>query len=60
MCSSDLGNALGKTVIAEGIETPEQLDQLRVMGCQFGQGYLLARLQMGQRSDHRKNRFIRQ
>ncbi|MEK8052321.1 EAL domain-containing protein [Ideonella sp. DXS22W] len=38
-----LGNALGKTVIAEGIETPEQLAQLRLMGCQFGQGYLLAR-----------------
>ncbi len=38
-----LGHALGKTVIAEGIETPEQLAQLRRMGCQFGQGYLLAR-----------------
>jgi diguanylate cyclase (GGDEF)-like protein/PAS domain S-box-containing protein len=37
-----LGHALGKTVIAEGIETPAQLSQLRALGCQFGQGYLLA------------------
>jgi diguanylate cyclase (GGDEF)-like protein/PAS domain S-box-containing protein len=37
-----LGNALGKTVIAEGIETPAQLSKLRELGCQFGQGYLLA------------------
>ena len=38
-----LGQALGKAVIAEGIETPEQLAQLRKLGCEFGQGYLLAR-----------------
>jgi EAL domain-containing protein (putative c-di-GMP-specific phosphodiesterase class I) len=38
-----LGHALGKTVIAEGIETPAQLAQLRALGCSFGQGYLLAR-----------------
>ncbi len=38
-----LGQALGKTVIAEGIETPAQLAQLRRLGCEFGQGYLLAR-----------------
>ena len=38
-----LGHALGKTVIAEGIETPGQLAQLRALGCGLGQGYLLAR-----------------
>ncbi|MBL8351437.1 MAG: EAL domain-containing protein [Burkholderiaceae bacterium] len=38
-----LGQALGKTVIAEGIETPAQLSRLRVLGCGYGQGYLLAR-----------------
>jgi diguanylate cyclase (GGDEF)-like protein/PAS domain S-box-containing protein len=38
-----LGQALGKTVIAEGIETPAQLAQLRALGCELGQGYLLAR-----------------
>ena len=30
-------------VIAEGIETPDQLAQLLVLGCGFGQGYLFAR-----------------
>ncbi len=38
-----LGQALGKTVIAEGIETPVQLAQLMALGCELGQGYLLAR-----------------
>jgi predicted signal transduction protein with EAL and GGDEF domain len=30
-------------VIAEGIETPAQMAQLRLLGCALGQGYLLAR-----------------
>ena len=38
-----LGSALGKTVVAEDIETEDQLAQLRAMGCRFGQGHLLAR-----------------
>lgn len=38
-----LGGSLGKTVIAEGIETDSQLDQLRDMGCESGQGYHLSR-----------------
>jgi diguanylate cyclase (GGDEF)-like protein/PAS domain S-box-containing protein len=38
-----LGSSLGKVVVAEGIETQSQLDQLRDMGCRLGQGYLLAR-----------------
>ena len=38
-----LGQALGKTVIAEGIETPAQMAQLLALGCELGQGYLLAR-----------------
>jgi EAL domain-containing protein (putative c-di-GMP-specific phosphodiesterase class I) len=29
-------------VIAEGIETKEQLEELRNLGCQSGQGYLIA------------------
>ncbi len=40
-----LGSSLGKAVVAEGIETPEQLQQLQDMGCGLGQGYLLARPQ---------------
>ncbi len=38
-----LGRNLNKTVIAEGIETVEQLHHLRGLGCDVGQGYLFAR-----------------
>ncbi len=38
-----LGNTLGKSIIAEGIETPEQLALLQAMGCRSGQGFLLSR-----------------
>ena len=39
----DLGRALGLTTVAEGIETPEQLAALRDLGCDWAQGYHLAR-----------------
>ncbi|WP_426143431.1 bifunctional diguanylate cyclase/phosphodiesterase [Pseudomonas sp. DWP3-1-2] len=39
----DLGHALGFTVTAEGIETPEQLAFLQGAGCDTGQGYLISR-----------------
>lgn len=35
-----LSNQLGLAVIAEGIETKEQLAWLQAIGCQYGQGYL--------------------
>ncbi|MBI2778162.1 MAG: EAL domain-containing protein [Chloroflexi bacterium] len=38
-----LARSLGVDVVAEGIERPEQLDELRRLGCRLGQGYLLAR-----------------
>ncbi|MQA27068.1 MAG: EAL domain-containing protein [Micromonosporaceae bacterium] len=38
-----LATRLGLDVIAEGIETEEQLAQLRAMGCPSGQGFLFAR-----------------
>ncbi len=38
-----LGRTLGLRIIAEGIEEPDQLDQLRAMGCELGQGFLFAR-----------------
>lgn len=38
-----MAKALDLKVIAEGIETPEQQQALIEMGCEFGQGYLLAR-----------------
>jgi diguanylate cyclase (GGDEF)-like protein/PAS domain S-box-containing protein len=36
-----LGGTLGKAVVAEGIESDVQLEELRAMGCTFGQGFLL-------------------
>lgn len=38
-----LGHALGIEVVAEGVETPEQLDFLICEGCDLAQGYLLGR-----------------
>ncbi len=38
-----LGHSLGMMVIAEGIEEPAALEQLRDVGCDVAQGYLLGR-----------------
>ncbi|MFC7396579.1 putative bifunctional diguanylate cyclase/phosphodiesterase [Chelatococcus sp. GCM10030263] len=38
-----LGRALGLTVTAEGVETQEQLEFLRALGCHELQGYLFSR-----------------
>jgi diguanylate cyclase (GGDEF)-like protein len=38
-----IATVLGLDVVAEGIETQDQLDTLRDLGCQLGQGYLLGR-----------------
>lgn len=37
-----LGRNLGVQVVAQGIETPEQLDALCRLGCELGQGHLLS------------------
>ncbi|MDR6829015.1 PAS domain S-box-containing protein [Bosea sp. BE271] len=39
----DLGKALGKSIIAEGIETEAVAVLLTALGCQEGQGYLFGR-----------------
>ena len=39
----DLADRWGATVVAEGIETPSQLEVVRSLGIAAGQGYLLAR-----------------
>ena len=38
-----MAHALGLDVTAEGVETPEQLQTLRELGCAYAQGYPLAR-----------------
>ena len=38
-----LAHQLGRQVIAEGVETTEHLAILRLLGCEYGQGYLFAK-----------------
>ena len=37
-----LARGLDLAVIAEGVETQEQMDEVRAMGCDYAQGYLIA------------------
>lgn len=39
----DMAHALDIKVVSEGIETAEQLDMLKSISCEIGQGYLFAR-----------------
>jgi EAL domain-containing protein (putative c-di-GMP-specific phosphodiesterase class I) len=38
-----LAHALGLRAVAEGVETPDQLAELRTLGCELAQGYLFGR-----------------
>jgi len=38
-----MAHGLGVEVVAEGVETEEQLSELRRLGCEHGQGFLLSR-----------------
>jgi EAL domain-containing protein (putative c-di-GMP-specific phosphodiesterase class I) len=39
----ELGRGLGLTVTAEGVEEPDQRNELIAQGCEQGQGYLFSR-----------------
>lgn len=39
----DLAHNLGFDVVAEGVETQEQVEQLKAWGCEFAQGYFYAK-----------------
>ncbi len=43
-----LGHKLGMKVVAEGVETQANLEQLAAMGCDLAQGYHIARPQLGE------------
>jgi diguanylate cyclase (GGDEF)-like protein/PAS domain S-box-containing protein len=49
----DLAHGLGIRVIAEGIEHEAQLEAVRAMGCDEGQGYLLARPEPAEEASRR-------
>jgi len=40
---TQLAHNLGISVVAEGVETAEQRETLRKLGCEFGQGYFFSR-----------------
>lgn len=39
----EAAHAFGLGVVAEGIETPEMYEAMAALGCDLGQGYLMAR-----------------
>ena len=39
----DIGHTLGKKIVAEGIESKEHRNILRILNCDYGQGYLFSR-----------------
>ncbi|WP_416671909.1 EAL domain-containing response regulator [Egbenema bharatensis] len=51
-----LAHTLHMEVVAEGIETTEQLDRLKALNCELGQGYLFARPLDQEQADHWVNR----
>ena len=46
-----LAHQLGLDVVAEGVETAEQLDQLRSLGCEYAQGYYFSRPVSGDKAE---------
>ena len=54
----DLARALGLTVVGEGVETDEQLNHLRRLGCTRAQGYLFSRARCAEEIDEFLERLI--
>jgi diguanylate cyclase (GGDEF)-like protein/PAS domain S-box-containing protein len=52
----DLGHHLDLTIVAEGIETSGQLGSVRAIGCELGQGFLLAKPAPATKIDPLKDR----
>ena len=48
----ELSHTLGLKVVAEGVETKEQLDVLKKINCDFVQGYYLYRPQLAEDIEH--------
>jgi diguanylate cyclase (GGDEF)-like protein/PAS domain S-box-containing protein len=47
-----LAQNLGMSVIAEGVETKEQVAELRDLGCEFGQGYFFSKPAPAEGAEH--------
>ncbi len=47
-----MGRTLSLVMVAEGIETPEQLELMRALGCDLAQGYLLGRPMPADETQH--------
>lgn len=47
----EIGHALGLDVVAEGVETEAQLEQLRELGCDAAQGYVIGRPESAEQFD---------
>ncbi len=54
----DLARALGLTVVAEGVETDDQLNHLRRLGCTRAQGYLFCRARCDEEIDEFLERLL--
>jgi diguanylate cyclase (GGDEF)-like protein/PAS domain S-box-containing protein len=53
-----LARALGVRSIAEGVETPDQMAELRALGCDLGQGYLFGRPQLAEEHGDRPDEKV--
>lgn len=48
----NLAHTLGMNVVAEGIETREQFNQLQGLNCELGQGFFFAKPMTGEQATH--------